>query len=65
MTLSDYSQGALERQHPVLENPEFKVTLETTKALRAESDPLYIFNNIPSGSPREESSGESFPNFFN
>lgn len=52
----------LERQHPVLVDQEFKVTLETSKALEAESDPLYIFNNISRGSPRGESSGGCFPN---
>lgn len=33
------------------------VTLELSKALGAKSDPLFIFKNIPSGSPRGDSSG--------
>lgn len=53
VTLSGQSQGVLERQHPVLENSEFMVTLETSKALGAESGPLYIFNNIPLAHPEE------------
>lgn len=31
------------KAHPVLENPEFIIALETSKALEAESDALYIF----------------------
>lgn len=51
----------LERQHPVLEKPEFMVTPDTSKALGAESGPLFIFNSLPSGAPRGESSGDSVP----
>ena len=51
MNFYDSSQtshkGALERQHPVLENPEFIVTPETSKTLGTKSDPLCILNNIP------------------
>lgn len=43
MTLSGQLQGALERQNPVFKNFEFIVILETSKALRGESDPFYIF----------------------
>ena len=46
MTLSGQSQGALERQHPVLENLEFMVTHETSKTLGNESGSLYNFNTI-------------------
>ena len=62
MTLLAQSRGALERQHPLLENPDFVVTLETSKALGAESESLCILNDIPAASPRGESPGESFPN---
>ena len=49
----------LERQHPVL---EFMVTPDTSKAaLGAESGPLFIFNSLPSGAHRGESSGDSVP----
>ena len=40
----------------------YKFTLETSNALEAESGILYIFNNIPSGEPRGESSGRNIPN---
>lgn len=35
-------------------------TLETSKALRTKLDPLYIFNSIPFGWTKEESSGGNF-----
>ena len=55
--------GALERQHPVLENPEFMVIIKTSETLKAESGPLHIFKNITSGSPRRESKKRiKFPN---
>lgn len=60
VTLSDWSQGVLERQHPVLENPEFMVTFEISEALRAESDPVYIFNNIPLAHSEENQQGKAF-----
>lgn len=51
----------MERQNSVLENPEFIVTLATSKTLGAEYGSLYVFNNIASGSRRGESSEGSFP----
>ena len=62
MTLSGQLQDTLKRQYTVLENPEFMVTPEASKILGAKSNPLYIMNNIVSGSSRGETSRKSFPN---
>ena len=49
----------MERQHLVLEKPEFLLKPDASKALSTELGPLYTFSNISPGSPKGESSGES------
>ena len=61
MTSSRLITGVLERQCPVLENPEFMVAHQTSKALGVESGSLCVLTTSPLAHT-EESHHESFPN---